>query len=62
MLARLHRRLDALPDPWRDAVVGVGALTLTAALAQTWSKGLVLAAVFALAVLLGSRVRHLEGR
>jgi hypothetical protein len=62
MLARLHRRLDAVPDPWRDVIVGGVALLLTAALAQPWSRELVLAAVFVLAVLLASRVRYLEGR
>jgi hypothetical protein len=62
MLASLHRRFDAIREPWREVVLLAVVLVLMLAIAQPWSKGLVIGAIGVLTALLGSRLRHLEGR
>jgi hypothetical protein len=61
MLARLHRRYDALPEPRRSVVGFAVALGLLAAAAQPWSRHAVLASVAVAAALLASRIRHEHG-
>lgn len=62
MLAQLHRRYDRLSERWQTAILCVVVSAVLLASSQPWSRGAVLVALAVSAALVGSRIRHLEGR
>lgn len=62
MLHELHRRYDRMREPWRYLVALAVIGTLALGISQPWCASLAVGAIAAIGVLLGSRIRYLEGR